>query len=581
MGRPFFSPRILFLLSVFLIFGSVSLAAQESTAHPRTSSSSASQRGIYLVFPFENVSASPRLDWLSEGLEELTIQRLSAAREQVYSHEGRVVELERSGLPRSSKLSRATMLHLAEDLDVDFVVFGKFTANGTSLTIESQILKVSPARIQPPLRETGTLDSLLDLHARLVWRMLSANDRNYSLGLAEFTKLQRPLRLDAFEHFTRGLLASEDDARLRELREAARLEPEWPEPDFALGEVYFARRDCDSALPWYARVPKTHDRYVEAVFSTAVCQLLLGHPDHAEELFISLQETMKKNGLFGADLPEVLNDLAISRARQGKTAPAQIDFRRAADLDPGEDDYPFNLGLLALQTNDSAAAAAYFREATEREPDNAEDRALLILSLEKAGKKTEADQERVSANESFGPNGLPAIHLDAKNETLARMHRVTTELDVTALRPEITSAESPANDAASDSASDSSVSRLRRARQELSAGHVDVAEKEYHAVLAVDPGSAAAHHGLAEIDRRQGKMDDAVKELQASLAARDSAVVRTMLAKIYLEQKKPDLARTEVERALKIAPNYTEAKQLLEHLQNSKPAEKKPGGGAP
>jgi len=75
-------------------------------------------------------------------------------------------------------------------------------------------------------------------------------------------------------------------------------------------------------------------------------------------------------------------------------------------------------------------------------------------------------------------------------------------------------------------------------------------------------------------------MDDAVKELQASLEARDSAAVRTMLAKLYLELKKPDLARAEVEKALKLAPNYTEAKQLLEHLQNSKPAEKKPGGGA-
>jgi len=58
-------------------------------------------------------------------------------------------------------------------------------------------------------------------------------------------------------------------------------------------------------------------------------------------------------------------------------------------------------------------------------------------------------------------------------------------------------------------------------------------------------------------------------------------VVRTMLAKIYLEQKKPDLARAEVERALKLAPNYAEAKQLLEHLQNSKRSAKKPGGGAP
>jgi len=56
-----------------------------------------------------------------------------------------------------------------------------------------------------------------------------------------------------------------------------------------------------------------------------------------------------------------------------------------------------------------------------------------------------------------------------------------------------------------------SVAHLRRGRQELSAGHADAAEKEFRAVLAADPGSPAAHRGLAEIDRRQGKMDDAVR----------------------------------------------------------------------
>jgi len=581
MGRPFLSARYLVLLSVVVVFETTSVAAQPPAPSPRAGTAAAYQHGIYLVFPFENAGASPRLDWLGEGLEELTIQRLSGAGEQVYSHAGRLVELERYGLPRSSKLSRATMLHIAEDLDADFVVFGRFSVDGTSLTIESRMLKVSPARLLPALRETGKLDSLMDLHSRLVWRMLSAYDRNYSLSLAEFTKRQRPLRLDAFEHYIRGVLASEDDARLRELREAARLEPEWPEPDFALGEAYFLRRDYDSALLWYAKVPKAHDRYVEAFFATGVCRLLLGQPDHAEEVFISLQEALKNNRVSTADLPEILNDLAIARARQGKTAAAQADFRRAADLDPDEDDYAFNLGLLALQTNDPTAAAGYFREAAEREPDNSEDRALLILSLERAGNITEADQEREAANETFGPNGLPAIHLDAKNETLARLNRVTTELDVTALHAEIESAELPASAAASASSSDTPATRMRRGRQELSAGHADAAEKEFRAVLADDPSSGAAHRGLAEIDRRQGKLDDAVKELQASLVARDSAVVRTMLARIYLEQKKPDLARAELEKALKLAPNYAEAKQLLEHLQNSKPTEKKPGGGAP
>jgi len=353
------------------------------------------------------------------------------------------------------------------------------------------------------------------------------------------------------------------------------------DPGFALGEVYFTRRDCNSALSWYARLPKTHDRYPEAVFATGVCRLLLGQPDRAEEVFASLQNGLRTSMVSGADLPEILNDLAIARARQGKVAEAQTDLRRAAELDPDEDDYVFNLGLLALQGNDTAAAADHFREAVEREPDNPEDRAMLILSLEKAGKKAEAEQERETARETFGPNGLPAIRADAKGEFVTRLDRLKTELDITALRAGLVSLGPATNAPEVAETSGSAAAHIRRARQELSAGHAEAAEKEFHAALAGDPGNAAAHRGLGEIHRRQGKMEDAVKELQTSLAARDSAVVRTLLAKIYLEQKKPDLARTEVERALKLAPNYAEAKQLLEHLQNSKPAGKKPGGGAP
>jgi tetratricopeptide (TPR) repeat protein len=580
MERPFFNLRILTFLSSIVIGGASSLAAQQTAPPLQSAPALGNQQGIYVVLPFENAGASPRLEWLSEGLEELTIQRLSAAGEQVYSHAGRVAELERYGLPHTSRISRATMLHMAEDLDADFVVFGRFLANGTSLTLELRILNVNPAGLQPALRETGSLDSLMELHTRLLWRVLSASDHKHTPTLAEFTKRQRPLRLDAFEHYARGLLASEDEAKLRELHEAARLEPDWPEPEFALGEEYYARRDYNSALAWFFKIPKTSDRYAEALFFSGVCRLQLNQPDRAEEVFTSLQEALRKTMASGGELPEILNDLAIARARQGKTAAAQADLRRATELDPNEDDYPFNLGLLALQANDAAAAADAFREAGEREPDSAEDRALLIISLEKAGKGPEADQEREAANEAFGPGGLPAIHLEAKNENLSRLNRIKTELDVAALRAEIESGETASNAEASAVSNDTPAARVRRGRQELSAGHVEAAEKEFRAVLTGDPGNAAAHRGLGEIDRRRGKMDDAVKELQASLETRDSAEVRTVLAKIYLEQKKPELARAEAEKALKLAPNYAGAKQLLEHLQNSKPADKKPGGGA-
>jgi tetratricopeptide (TPR) repeat protein len=564
---------------LFVLYGAVALRAEQAGSGARAGvAASGSQQGIYLVFPFENAGSSPRLDWLGEGLEELTIQRLAAAGRQVYSRAGRASELDRNGFPAAAKFSRASMLRIAQELDADFVIFGSFTSDGKELTVESRILRVSPTALLPQLRESGSLDSLMDLHMRLLWRLLTANDRTYPRSLNEFSKAQRPLRLDAFEHYTRGLLAADDDVRLRELRESARLEPEWPDPDFALGEAYFVRRDCASALLWLAKVPKAHQRYVEAEFATGVCRLLLNQPDRAEETFVALQKITNRNGqgnhvegaaVSGADLPEILNDLAIARARQGKAAEAQKDLLRAAELDPDEDDYSFNLGLLALRAGDFSSAAGYFREASEREADNAEDRAFLILALEKAGKKEEADQERESAGEALGPNALPAVRLDAKGDSIARLDRIKTELDITELRFEIEVPQVHANASASEG--DTPAAHIRRGRQELSAGRMDSAEKEFRAALAVEPGNATAHRSLAEIDRRGGKLDDAVKELQASLQSRDSAVVRTTLARIYLEQRKNALARAEVERALKLAPNYSEAKQLLEHLQNAKP----------
>ena len=523
-------------------------------------------QGIFLVFPFENSGASPRLDWLSEGLEELTIQRLSVAGQQVYSHAGRTAELDRYGLPASARLSHATMLRIGAELDVDFVVFGRFHTDGNSLTLQARVLRVNPAGLQPVVQETGKLESLMDLHTKIVWKLLAGNERSFPLNLTDFSKLQRPLRLDAFEHYIRGLLANEDDAKTRELREAARLEPDWSDPAFALGQVYYGRRDCASAVQWLSRVPKTSLRFTEAVFATGVCRLWTDEPDKAESGFVSLQDALKYNHVSGADLPEILNNLGLARARAGKSAEGIAALRRAAELDPEEDDYPVNLGLLYLRSNEFAKAADEFRDAAEREPETAEDRSLLIYALEKAGKKEEADEEKDAANEAVGPGGFPAV----KPDGLAKMERIKTELDTSSLQLENLSQQAAAS-ATADASAGSVAGLVRRGRQELSAGRLDTAEAAFRAALHLDSGDASAHRGMADVARRRNKPDDAVKELQTALARRDSAVDHVSLARIYLEQKKNDLARTELERALKLAPNYAEAKQLLEHLKAAKP----------
>lgn len=523
-------------------------------------------QGIFLVFPFENDGANGRLDWLCEGLEELTIQRLSAAGQKVFTHAGRTTELDRYGLPANAKFSHATMLRIGADLDADFVVFGKFSSDGKSLTIEARALRVSPTRLSEAVREIGTLDSLMELNAKVVWKLLAANDKGLPINLAEFSKLQRPLRLDAFEHYIRGLLATDDDGKVRELRESARLDPEWADPAFALGQAYFSRRDCESALTWLAKVPAGSSLSAEAMFTTGVCRLLSNQPDKAEETFAALQSNLRNDLVAGAELPEVLNNLALARARRGNTTAAASGLLRALDLDPDEDDYPFNLGLLYLRGNDATTAAKYFREASDREPENPEDRAMLVYALEKTGNKTEAAQERTSAIETLGLTSFPVV----KPESFARLDRVSTDLDVTTLQLQIASRDSngATTGIASSSAVSSPTSLVRKGRQELAAGRVDAAEADFRAALAAAPNDPAAHRGMAEVLRRRSKRSEAIQELQAALSERDSAVDRTTLARIYLEQRKPELAKSELQKALKIAPNYSEARQLLDVLQN-------------
>ena len=554
---------LLFLAPVF------SLA--QGTAEGKVPSPAAAE-GSFLVFPFENTGAGPRLDWLSEGLEELTIQRLAAAGQQVFTHEARLAELERYGLPASAKFTRATMLHIAEDLDADYAVFGSYAYDGRILAVQARLLRISPAALLPSARETGLLDTLMDLHTRVVWRLLMSSNSKFPVALSEFSRAQRPLRLDAFEHYIRGLRPAEEETRVKELREAVRLEPEWPDPAFALGQLSLAKRDCPTAVTWFARVPRTHDRFIEAMFSIGVCRLWTNEAGRAEAAFSELQAALRGASSDAGDVPEVLNNLAMARARLGKIPLAREDLRRAADLDPDENDYPFNLGLVALRANDPDGAVSELREALQREPDDNEARALLIFALELAGKNSEANAERAAASAAANAGPLPVI----RAESLPQLGRIATELDATTLPQEIQFAGRHADGAGATSSAAAAPDHVKRGRQELSTGRLADAEREFRAALALDARDAAAHRGLAEILRRQGKIVDAAAELRASIEARDSAGARTALAKLYLDQKKTDLARRELERALQLAPNYAEAKQLLQRLSPSKPGDATP-----
>jgi TolB-like protein len=228
---------------------------------PSRFTSDESHAGTYLVFPFENGSRIANLDWLGEGLSELTVERLQDRGLMVLSRQDRLATLEKIGLPDSARFSHATLVRIATEADADAVVYGRFVSDGKTVTLEARVLRMSPPSLSPPLTESGSMPELLRVHARLSWQILCAVDQVNCLAEganrdeSSFSDPPASLRMYAFENFVRGAVGSDDETRLRLLREASRLEPAWDHPPFALGQIYFDRRDCESALPWLSRVP--------------------------------------------------------------------------------------------------------------------------------------------------------------------------------------------------------------------------------------------------------------------------------------------------------------------------------------
>jgi Flp pilus assembly protein TadD/TolB-like protein len=395
-----------------------------------------------LVFPFENRSHIANLNWLGEGLSELTVERLRDRGASVLARQDRLATVEKMGLPDSARFSHATLVKIAGEADADVVIYGRFVSDGKTVTLEARVLHISPPSLSPPLTETSPMAELLRAHARLTWQIIcSMNQARCPAAVASrdetsFSDPPPSLRLDALENLSRGLTESDDDDRIRLLREASRLEPAWDRPPFELGLIYFERRDCESALPWFSRVPPDRPNGPEASFDAGVCHLLRNDAARADAAFSVLIERTRSTDPREKlpNFPEVHNNMGIALLLEGKWSEAATEFERAAALDPGEPDYLVNLGIAKLAGKQPAAAVAPLEDARKLNPDDKDARALLIPLLESLGRSSEAAALRAETPENVG-RAKPLIPQNVA--ALVPLARPSKKFDRSLLRPAI------------------------------------------------------------------------------------------------------------------------------------------------
>ena len=285
-----------------------------------------------LVFPFENESARQDLGWISEASAEIISTRLAGPDRYVLGREERNEAYEQLGMPPGTPLTLASEYKVAQTLGVGWAVVGSFTVEGDRLTARARLLNVQDLKLSPPYEGSGELADLVDLQTRLAWRLLATHDAGFTAGSEEdFSGRFPELRLDAFENYIRGILATDEQSRVRFLREADRLNPRDHQAAFELGRYYFGEKDYPNSVKWLRKLDHKDPNYPESLFLVGVDEFFLGHEEDAQKAFSTLSQQMP--------LDEVWNNLGVILSRRRRYTEALASFQRAYEGDPADGDF--------------------------------------------------------------------------------------------------------------------------------------------------------------------------------------------------------------------------------------------------
>lgn len=427
-----------------------------------------------LIAPFENVSKAPGIEWIGESFPEVVGQRLGADL-QAMSRNDRLHAFDRAGMPSGLHPSRATMFRIAEQLDLDYVVIGTYDFDGHTFTATCQRLDVKHAHLSKKIAESGPLLKLIDIQTALAWDLLRLDDAALTSSRDAFVAAAPLIRLDSLENYTRGVMAGSSADKIRYFKEALRINPSYAEAQMALGEAYFDAKQYDPAAAALAKVPPTYFSAGRAQFLLGLCDLYLGQPDKAEPTLADLSTRVP--------LPEVYNNLGVARARLGK--PSALDpLQRAADTDPGDADYRFNLAVALFRKGDAAGSTREIRTFLAANPNDAEAKSLLEALVA-------ASDPKFAANAP--PPKLPA----------ERVKRTYNEDSFRQIAAQIQAADEQRM-----TTSDPHVHaqfHVRRGRELLAQGFAAEAVKDFREAVALDPGNADAQAGISAAQEAMNK----------------------------------------------------------------------------
>ena len=492
---------------------------------------------VVLVLPFDNHSGNPSLNWIGDSFPDTFNKRLNSAGFLTISHDDRAFAYDHLGLPVDFRPTRATTIRIAQQLDANFVIIGSFNVVNNRISIQTKVLSIDGLRLSPPIEDSAELMRLFDAENAVAWKVAGVLAPHFSVSEQTFLAAPGAVPLPAFEDYIRGINAATDVERLKRLKDAVTLAPDYAAALLALGKAQYAERDFEAADATLAKVPKTDRLALESNFYLGLARFNSAHYAGAQQAFEFVAGRLP--------LPEVVNNDGVALSRQGKDAVAQ--FRRASAADPSDEDYHYNLAIALFRRGDRAGATAEVELALKLKPTDNE-AVELRSQLKRTAPGTHLDE---SANSGFSP--LERIR---RNYSETGFRQVEFQLDqMRAARMEMLPPEQRA------------VEYTQLGREYLSEGLLPEAETQFQFALAASPNSADAHAGMAQLREASGDAAKARDEAKTSLIMKPNTAALLVLARLDLAAKQLAASAEDVSRALKIEPTNADAIALRLVLQ--------------
>jgi tetratricopeptide (TPR) repeat protein len=505
-----------------------------------------------LVVPFENVQRDGRFAWISEAVATLVGDDLGALGVRTFSREARFEACERQQLPSFAVLSEATLIRLGQVMGAAEVVLGSFEIDEGQLSVRARAIRLDSGRMGEPVVETGRISDLFGVCERLARRLLPPG-------------LSAPERLDVehgtlpvFETYVKGLMADTPAAQVQLLNSAVKLAPGFAPARLALWRAYNRQGDHARAAAAALAVPASSRSFRRAQFLAVLSRIQLKQYDEAYQILKALLDQ--------SPTPALYNNLGVIQARRGSTAQtgrATYFFTKAAESNPRDPDYAFNLGYTYWFERDLSAAAYWLGEAVRRDPADGEAHFVLAATLRARGAVVEADRERDLARRLSSTFDAWEHRPNAASEPIPRgLERLRQDLDATE------SGTSDAAPGADEQKDQKEAARFHadRGRRLFDRGQDSEAIAELRRSLHLSPYQADAQLLLGRIYLRTGRRADAIEALTVSLWSAESAAAHALLGEAYLAGGEVPTARAELQKAQRLDASDADARRLAAAL---------------